>query len=385
MVLKEASIVEMSDDKLELFITRICMEMAKTESLDLGFDQIVGYSKQVFYGIRGYGLLENLLLNPTINEIMVNDIDHIFIEEKGIIKQLKSKIESVEEYYRIINKIVSQSGREVNLANPIVDARLEENGARVNVVLPPIAKDQPVLTIRKFPEKHIDMEYLTACGTISKQAADFLKSLVQAKYNIMIGGGTSSGKTTFLNALSEFIGQDERIITIEDSRELQLIGKSNLISLETRNSNTSNRGAIGIKDLIKTSLRMRPDRIIVGEVRADEAVDMLMALNTGHDGGLTTAHANSCKDMISRLETMVLRAGDNIPLEAVKRMIASSINIVIQLSKLASNKRKLVEISELSFVDDRILINQLYLYNKKEDKLMPTGNKLIRREKLHES
>lgn len=381
IVLKDASIINMTDEKLKLFINKLCMDYLKDRGTDYSFDKVVGYSRQIFYGIRGYGFLEDLLSNPQISEIMVNDLDNIFVEEKGVIRKLGFKIESIEEYYRIINKIVSKSGREVNLANPIVDARLED-GSRVNIVLPPIAMSQPALTIRKFPQKVINMDYLIKSKTISKEAALFLKTLVQARYNILISGGTSSGKTTFLNALSEYISSDERIVTIEDSRELSLIGKTNLVSLETRNSNNSNKGKIDLKDLIKASLRMRPDRIIVGEVRSDEAIDMLQAYNTGHDGALTTAHANSCKDMISRLETMVLRSGENIPLEAVKRMIASAINIVIQLSRVEQGKRRLIEISELGFFNNSIQINPLYLYDEKEDKIYMTDNKLLNVYKL---
>lgn len=381
IVLKDASIINMTDEKLKLFINKLCMDYLKDRGTDYSFDKVVGYSRQIFYGIRGYGFLEDLLSNPQISEIMVNDLDNIFVEEKGVIRKLGFKIESIEEYYRIINKIVSKSGREVNLANPIVDARLED-GSRVNIVLPPIAMSQPALTIRKFPQKVINMDYLIKSKTISKEAALFLKTLVQARYNILISGGTSSGKTTFLNALSEYISSDERIVTIEDSRELSLIGKTNLVSLETRNSNNSNKGKIDLKDLIKASLRMRPDRIIVGEVRSDEAIDMLQAYNTGHDGALTTAHANSCKDMISRLETMVLRSGENIPLEAVKRMIASAINIVIQLSRVEQGKRRLIEISELGFFNNSIQINPLYLYDEKEDKIYRTDNKLLNVYKL---
>ncbi|MDO5027102.1 MAG: ATPase, T2SS/T4P/T4SS family [Tissierellia bacterium] len=375
-VLKEKSIMDMTDEKLEIFINKSCVDYLKSIDEIASFDRVIALSQQVFYRIRGYGFLENFLSKPQVTEIMVNDINSIFIEENGTMKKLDYRIESLEEYYRIINKIVSRSGREVNLSNPIVDARLED-GSRVNVVLPPIAKDQPALTIRRFPEKVIDIDYLIKSRTLSQEAANFLEKLVKSGYNIMISGGTSSGKTSLLNALSEFIDPQERIISIEDSRELRLIDKPNLVSLESRNSNNSKRGEIQLKDLIKTSLRMRPDRIIVGEVRGQEALDMLQAYNTGHSGSLTTGHANSCRDMISRLETMVLQAGDNIPLEAVKRMIASAINIVIQVSKLAGNKRRLVEISELYFSADEIKINPLYLFDYKEDKIYRTENEMI--------
>ena len=349
--------------------------------LKLGFDRIYEIALQIFYRIRGYGVIENLLLDDGISEIMVNNLHDIFIEKKGKISKSIYSIEDEKEYYRIIQKIVSKSGREVNLSNPIVDARLDD-GSRVNIVLPPIANLQPVMTIRKFPKMNIDMRRLIENTTLSEENASFLKTLVISKYNILIGGGTSSGKTTFLNALAEYIDDDERIITIEDSRELQIENKKNLISLETRNSNNSNRGLIDISDLIKNSLRMRPDRIIVGEVRSKETIDMLTALNTGHDGGLTTAHANSTIDMISRLETMVLKSDQNIPLEAVKRMIGSSLEILIHLAKLENGNRKVVEISEIHTQQNEICINSLYEYNYETNMLERTKNEMIRKEKL---
>lgn len=375
LVLKQDKLALLSDKQLLVLINRKMHNLSNDRGLNLDLDKIYYLSQQVFYQIRGFGVLENLLKDDQISEVMINDIDNIFIEKKGQLKRVNLKIESQDEYTRIIQKIVSQSGREINLSNPIVDAKLED-GSRVNIVLPPISKNQPVMTIRKFPKKHIDMDFLIATGTITKEAALFLENLVKLKFGILIGGGTSSGKTTFLNALSEYIGREERIVTIEDSRELQLINKENLISLQSRNANTANKGRIEISDLIKNALRMRPDRIIVGEVRSSEAIDMLTALNTGHEGGLTTAHANSCLDMISRLETMVLRADANIPLEVVKRMIGSSLDILVHLSRLEKAKRRVLEISEVYFDDSQVSLNPIYTFDYKKDKLVATGNKL---------
>lgn len=379
-ILKE-SISELSDQQLKLFVNKICLQKMEQEKLRFDYETIYEISIQIFYRIRGYGVLENLLSDDEISEIMVNDIENIFIEKHGHIIKSNYEIEDLKEYYRIIQKIVSKSGREVNLSNPIVDARLED-GSRVNIVLPPIAKEQPIMTIRKFPKHNIDINFLIRNKTISQEVADFIEILVRTKHNILVGGGTSSGKTTFLNAMTEFIGDDERIVTIEDSRELQIINKKNLLSLETRNSNTSNRGLIEISELIKNSLRMRPDRIIVGEVRSKETIDMLTALNTGHDGGITTAHANSTIDMLSRLETMVLRSDLNIPLEAVKRMIGSSLEILIHLAKVENGMRKVVEISEIYLEEDKVCINKLYDYNYETKQLEKTGNQMIRDQKI---
>lgn len=379
-VLCDKRISNLNDQELKFYVNKLLIK-DYWPSRKFNLNEIIALSKQVFYRIRGLGILENLLVDENISEIMVNDINHIFIEKMGKLYKSDFIIESLDEYNRIIQKIVSKAGREVNQSKPIVDARLED-GSRVNIVLPPISKGQPVLTIRKFPKKHIDMNFLIKTQTLNMRAANFISSLVKSKYNILISGGTSSGKTTFLNALTEYIDDCERIITIEDSRELQIINKENLISLETRNSNNSNKGQVDIRSLIKNALRMRPDRIIVGEVRSSEAIDMLTALNTGHEGGLTTAHANSCEDMISRLETMVLRSDSNIPLEAAQRMIGSSIEIIMQLSKVEGAKRRLIEISELNYIDGKIAINRLYTYDVGKDSLIEVGNGLIKHEKL---
>ena len=298
---------------------------------------------------------------------MINGHENIFIEKSGKLTKLAEKFESEERLEDIIQKIVGLAGREVNQANPIVDTRLP-NGSRVNVVLPPISLNGPIVTIRKFSKTPMTMEQLIKFGSITPKIAEILKCLVKAKYNIFVSGGTGSGKTTFLNALSNYIPKEERIITIEDSAELQLVGIENLVSLETRNANTTGAGAISIRDLIKSSLRMRPERIIVGEVRGGEALDMLQAMNTGHDGSLSTGHANSTKDMLSRLETMVLTGSEGLPLEAVRQQIASSLDIIIHLSRLRDHSRKTMEISEvLGYENGEIILNPIYQFIEDEN------------------
>ena len=273
---------------------------------------------QVYSSIRGFGLLDTIMNDETITEVMINGPDNIFIEQSGRLFKLDKQFESQRRLEDVIQRIVALAGREVNQANPICDTRLPD-GSRVNVVLPPIALCGPTLTIRKFSKTPMTIEKLIQYGSITREIADKLELLVKAKYNIFISGGTGSGKTTFLNALSNYIPKDERVITIEDSAELQIVGVENLVSLETRNANSSGAGQITIRDLIKSSLRMRPERIVVGEVRGGEALDMLQAMNTGHDGSLSTGHANSTVDMLSRLETMVLQGSAGLPLEAIRQ------------------------------------------------------------------
>lgn len=374
-------IYKLSDDEMVSYLNNLILNYSQKYNLNISVNEMNLISKTLFSRFRGLGIVDVFLEDKNINEIMINAYNQIFLEINGQMVESEIVFDSNDEYQRIIQKIVSDSGREVNVSNPIVDARLYD-GSRVNIILPPISKDDPCVTIRKFVDSYLSIEDLIKSGTLDKEVSKFLEKLIKSKYNIIIGGGTSSGKTTFLNALSEFIDESERIITIEDSRELKLIGKDNLISLESRNSNTSNRGRITIKDLIKNSLRMRPDRIIVGEVRSDETLDMLQAMNTGHDGALTTAHANSTKDMISRLETMVIRASGEIPLEAIKRMISSSIEILIHLKRIDGKERKLVEISEiLQGENGESIINRIYEYNYDLDRLVKIG-KLINRDKL---
>ncbi len=320
--------------------------------------------REVYYAVRKYDILQELMEDNSITEIMVNGPDCIFIEKNGVLQKCKNKFSSAEKLEDIIQQIVAGSNRVVNESSPIVDARLE-NGSRVNVVLSPVALNGPILTIRRFPEKPIGIRELLELGSVTKEVADFLERLVIAGYNIFISGGTGSGKTTFLNALSGFIPKTERIITIEDSAELQIQGVDNLVRLETRNANVEDCRPITIRDLIKTSLRMRPDRIIVGEVRSVEAIDMIQALNTGHDGSLSTGHANSARDMLYRLETMILMAME-IPLSAVRRQIASGIDVIVHLGRLRDRSRKVLEIVEvIGFEDGEIRTSPLYRFEEK--------------------
>lgn len=323
--------------------------------------------KDIFNAIRKLDLLQDIIEDPTITEIMVNGTKDIFVEKNGIISRYEKCFESEEKLEDVVQQIVSQSNRIVNASSPIVDARLPD-GSRVNIVLPPIALDGPMITIRRFPENPITIDQLIDYESISSEVAQFLEKLVIARYNIFISGGTGSGKTTFLNALSNYIPDSERIITIEDSAELQLRNVTNLVRMEVRSVNTEGGNQISIRNLIKTSLRMRPDRIIVGEVRDEAAIDMLQALNTGHDGSLSTGHANSPIDMLSRLEALVLLGAD-IPLIAVRKQISSAIDIIIHLGRLRDKSRKVVEISEvLSLKDNEYVLNPLYKYVERGEK-----------------
>lgn len=317
--------------------------------------------QHLFHAFRGLDRLQPLLDDTSISEIMINSHDEIFIERNGEITKSALKFENQEKLEDIIQKIVSKVNRIVNESSPIVDARLED-GSRINIVLPPLALKGPTMTIRKFPDLPLTLEQLVEKGSITEEVRLFLVKVVKAKYNLFIGGGTGSGKTTFLNALSDVIPTDERIITIEDSAELQIRNVPNLVSLETRNSNTEGKGRITISDLIRASLRMRPNRIIVGEVRGPEAMDMLQAMNTGHDGSFSTGHANTTTDMLSRLETMVL-SGANVPIEVVRNQICSAIDIMIHISRLRDRSRRVTEISEITgVVNGQIKLNSLYSF-----------------------
>lgn len=338
----------------------------------------------VFSSIRGLGILDEILADDSITEVMINGPDHIFVEHAGRLYRLNKKFDNERQLEDIIQKIVGKAGKEVNQANPIVDTRLPD-GSRVNVVLPPVSLSGPIVTIRKFSKTPMTVEMLLKYGSLTREAAAFLEKLVRAKYNIFISGGTGSGKTTFLNALSNFIPRDERIITIEDSAELQIKNIENLVSLETRNANTSGRGEISIRDLIRSALRMRPERIVVGEVRGAEALDMLQAMNTGHDGSLSTGHANSTRDMLSRLETMVLQGSDGLPLPAIRQQISSALDIIIHLSRLRDKSRRTMEITEvLGYENGEIQLNPLFVFKetegstleKVEGHLVRTGNPL---------
>lgn len=317
----------------------------------------------IFNSLRRLDIIQPVLEDPCITEIMINGPDNIFIEKNGKSERLNLHFESSQKLEDIIQIMVTAVNRTVNESTPIVDARLKD-GSRINVVLPPIALNGPIVTIRKFPHKPVNMEKLVELESLTAEAADALRKLVIAKYNIFVSGGTGSGKTTFLNALSNYIPRDERIITIEDSAELQIKYIPNLVRLETRNANLEGRGEITIRDLIKTSLRMRPNRIIVGEVRGPEAIDMLSAMNTGHDGSLSTGHANSTMDMLSRLETMIL-SSSTVPLEAVRKQISSAIDIIIFLSRLRDGSRRTLEISEvLGLENGQQRLNPLFSFEE---------------------
>lgn len=319
--------------------------------------------KKLFDSFRGLDVLQPLVDNPAITEIMINSHDEIFVEEEGQIRRLPLAFESRSRLEDIIQTVVSGVNRVVNDSSPIVDARLRD-GSRVNVVLPPVALKGPAMTIRKFPESPMTMGELVQRGALSGEAAEFLQILVAAGYNIFISGGTGSGKTTFLNALSQFIPPQERVITIEDSAELQIVTVPNLVSLETRNANTEGRGEITIRDLIRSSLRMRPNRIVVGEVRGAECLDMLQAMNTGHAGSLSTGHSNSARDMVSRLETMVLSAAD-LPVAVVRQQIGSAIDIFVHLSRLRDRSRRVLEICEVIGIQDgEVVLKPLYEFRE---------------------
>ncbi|TCT11653.1 pilus assembly protein CpaF [Natranaerovirga pectinivora] len=378
---------DMDDGEIQTIIDSIIIEKCKEKFLSLNQREII--SKNLFNAIRRLDIIQELIEDPTITEIMINGPQCIFIEKNGYITKWNKVFESKEKLEDVIQQIVSKVNRVVNEASPIVDARLQD-GSRINVVLPPVALNGPILTIRKFPEKPITMEQLIEWNAITNDAAKFLECLVKAKYNIFICGGTGSGKTTFLNVLSNYIPEDERIITIEDSAELQIKSVENLIKLETRNANIEGKNAITIRDLIKSSLRMRPDRIVVGEVRGAEALDMLQAMNTGHDGSISTGHANSTKDMLTRLETMVL-TGAVIPLEAIRQQIASAIDIIVYLGRIRDKSRRVLEIVEvLHYENNEIKINALYKFReiketpegKIEGVLERTDKEMVNKQKL---
>lgn len=352
---------EVDDEELTVIIHQILKEAGEKEFISLSAKSDLG--KELFNAFRKFDLLQEFLEDEEITEIMINGTQNIFFEKRGKIYCSDKRFLSKDKLEDVIQQIVAGANRIVNEASPIADARLPD-GSRVNVVLAPVAVNGPIVTIRKFPKESITMRQLIEWQSISEDVAAFLAMLVSAGYNIFISGGTGSGKTTFLNALSQFIPKDQRIITIEDNAELKILGVPNLVSLEARNANVEGAGEVTIRDLIKSALRMRPDRIIVGEVRSSEAIDMLQALNTGHDGSLSTGHANSPKDMLSRLETMVLM-GMEFPLPAVRRQIASGIDIIVHLGRLRDKSRKVLEITEvLDYRDGEIMTGTLYQYEE---------------------
>lgn len=352
---------ELSDEELQELIAREIAQ--RKEAGRLSIKQRVLLEQRIFNSLRKLDVLQELLEDEEITEIMVNGPNHIFYEKAGVFYEHPHSFSSEEKLQDVVQQIVGKHNRVVNLTSPIVDTRLED-GSRVNIVLMPIAIDGTSISIRKFRKSPIDMQALIDLGTLDEEVAEFLKQIVVSRYNIFISGGTSSGKTTFLNALSAFIPRNERVITIEDSAELQLQQMTNLVRLETRNSNQEGVKGISPRMLIHTALRMRPDRIIVGECRGEETLDMLQAMNTGHDGSLSTGHGNSIEDMLSRLEMMVLM-GTELPLQAIRQQIAMGIDIMIHLERGKDRKRRVVEIAEIGGLENgEIQLNPLYQYDR---------------------
>lgn len=353
---------ELSDDEICDLIGMAVSKEAR--EIPMTLRQRADLERIIFNSLRKLDILQELVDDKDVTEIMVNGPNEIFYEKAGRIYEFNGHFSSEEKLEDVIQQIVGRHNRVVNQASPIVDTRLSD-GSRVNIVLNPISIGGSAVSIRKFPEHPMSMEKLIDIESISPEAAGVLQILTQAKYNIFISGGTGSGKTTFLNALSQYIPDDERIITIEDSAELQLVGAKNIVRLETRNSNTDGVTPITIRDLIRTALRMRPDRIIVGECRGAEALDMLQAMNTGHDGSLSTGHANSPADAISRIEVMTLMGAEEMPLKAIRQQVASGIDIIVQLGRLRDKSRRVLEISEIdSFTDGEIMLNSLYHFEE---------------------
>ncbi|MDY4693286.1 MAG: ATPase, T2SS/T4P/T4SS family [Blautia sp.] len=369
---RELSDKEILDSIDELILNQI-------SDSHLGLKEKVQLRQELFYSVRKLDVLQELIEDETVTEIMVNGPDAIFVERDGKLTRWHKSFTSREKLEDVIQQIVGKCNRVVNESMPIVDARLE-NGARVNAVIYPVALNGPILTIRRFPEHPITMEKLISLGSITRECAVFLQKLVHARYSMIIGGGTGSGKTTFLAALAHYIPKDERLITIEDNAELRIQGIDNLVRLEAKMANVAGGMSVSIRDLIRSALRMRPDRIIIGEVRGGEAMDMLQALNTGHEGSLSTAHANSSKDMLSRLETMTLM-GVDLPLEAIRRQIASGVDILVHLGRMRDKTRKVLEITEVcGFKDGEIQIRPLYQWQE-EKGLVQTAS-LLHVEKL---
>lgn len=379
--------MEMEDEAVQELVEKEVWLMGKETYIPLAEKKRL--CREIYYAIRKYDVLQELLEDETVTEIMVNGPDHIFIEKEGRLQQWQTAFESEDKLLDVIQQIVAKANRVVNESSPIVDARLF--GSRVHVVLPPVALNGPILTIRRFGKTPLLIPELLRLGSVSQEICIFLEKLVIAGYNIFISGGTGSGKTTFLNALSSFIPRTERIITIEDSAELQIQGNDNLVRLETRNANVEGCKPVTIRDLIRASLRMRPDRIIVGEVRGAEAIDMLQALNTGHDGSLSTGHANSAADMIARLETMVLM-GMELPLAAIRRQIAGGVDLIVHLGRLRDKSRRVLSVSEVvGYEQGEVLLSVLYEFqetgerNGKVQGIWKKTGSLVHTEKLQQA
>ena len=371
---------DIGDEELTDIIREVIQEAAQKEYMPL--QEQIRLSRQLFHSFRKLDVLQELVEDETITEIMINGTDEIFLEKEGRIIQSDRKFMSEEKLEDVIQQIVAGTNRYVNELSPIVDARLED-GSRVNVVLKPVALNGPIMTIRKFPKEKVTMEQLISWGSVNEEAVEFLKMIVKAKYNIFASGGTGSGKTTFLNAMSDYIPKDERIITIEDNAELQIRGVPNLVRLESRNANLEGEGAVTIRDLIKSALRMRPDRIIVGEVRGDETVDMISsAMLNGHSGSMSTGHSNNPADMLHRLETMMMM-GIDLPLVAIQRQVASAIDIIIHLGRLRDKTRKVLQIVEvLGYEDGRIKMQTLFEFREEGMKHEKVQGKLMKVEEL---
>ena len=378
---RDPDYVSLDEEKLRELVRNVMEERARTSDdaallryySSLNYKQKQTLVNSVYESIRGLGILGKIIADKSITEVMINGYDKIFVERDGHLTRIAETFDSPEQLRDIIVKFVQEMGRSVTDSDPIVDTRLAD-GSRVNVVLNPIALEGPAVTIRRFPKEGMTIRKLIGYGSLTEEAAAFLQKLVRAKYNIFISGGTGSGKTTFLNALSHYIPSDERVITIEDSAELQIQHIPNLVRMETRNANSTGVGAITMRDLIKASLRMRPERIIVGEVRGAEALDMLQAMNTGHDGSISTGHANSAEDMISRLETMVLQGAAGLPIEAIRQQIASAVDIIIHLSRMRDGSRKTITISEVDCLTDnnKVKLNPLFTFVDSD----PTSHKV---------
>ena len=350
-----------TDEEVEDTIDEVLMEQESLELCPVELRRRL--RKELFDSLRRLDILQIFVEDSSVTEIMINGMDHIFVEQDGQLRELDRAFDSMEKLQDVIQQIVAGCNRVVNEASPIVDARLN-NGSRVNIVMNPIALNGPIVTIRRFPDKPITMQKLIGLDTISLEAAEFLETLVKAGYNIFVSGGTGSGKTTFLNVLSGYISAEERVITIEDSAELQLQGLPNLVRLETRNGNAEGCREIGIRELIRSSLRMRPDRIIVGEVRGPEAIDMLQCMNTGHEGSMSTGHANSAVDMLARLENMVLM-GMDLPLTAIRNQIASGVDVIVHLGRIRDKSRRVLEITEVIGCENgEIRLNPLYQFEE---------------------
>jgi pilus assembly protein CpaF len=368
------------DEQIKTYVRREIRSLGR--NVPIGIEERKALERRVFNSLRKLDILQELLENDDITEIMINGPKDIFVEEKGQIRKLDKTFSTGERLHDVIQQIAAQNNEIVNETHPILDTKVD--GTRVCIVMNPVSLEHPIVSIRKFPKEPITIEKLISYGSISPEIAEFLKKAVVSRYNIFISGGTSSGKTTFLNALTEYVPADQRVITIEDSAELQIMGIPNLVRLESRNATLEGKLEVTIRDLVKTSLRLRPDRIIVGECRGGEALEMLQAMGTGHPGSISTGHANSAKDMVSRIETMVLMAGGvELPLDAIRKQISSGIDLIIQLGRLKDRSRRLLEICEVVGMEDgEVKLNSLYRLDQENGMIWKKTGQLIHTEKM---